>query len=210
MTPVSERADTAELRIAIARRNFASELAADIGKPVFLKIIKEESILELWVQEHAGTWKCLNSYTIAGMSGTLGPKTKEGDKQAPEGFYRIYPQQLNPLSKYHLSMNIGYPNAYDKSLDRTGSFIMIHGGTSSQGCFAMTDETIEKIYIMVLEAFAAGVAYVPVQIYPFRMTPQRMAAEINNRHFPFWQHLYEGYLFTEQNNAPYPDHDSMF
>ena len=123
-----------------------------------------------------------NSYSIAGMSGTLGPKTTEGDKQAPEGFYRVFPHALNPQSRFHLSFNIGYPNAYDKSLSRTGSYIMVHGGKASVGCFAMTDAGIEEIYTLVNEAFKAGAESVPVQVYPFRMTPERMAQEADNEH----------------------------
>ena len=197
-------------RVNAARQRVKMELGAYFGCPIFIRIIKEEAVLELWIQNHTDVWKCLACYPIAGMSGTIGPKTKEGDKQAPEGFYRIYPQQMNPLSKYHLGMNIGYPNAYDRERERTGSFIMIHGGTSSQGCFAMTDDTIEKLYILVHEALAAGAPYIPVQIYPFRMTPQRMNEERTHPHFSFWQHLQEGYLFTEQNSAPYADRDSSF
>lgn len=80
---------------------------------------------------------CQKRYPIAAWS--TGLKMKEGDRQTPEGFYEVEPSGLNPRSNYHLSFNIGYPNAYDRSLNRTGSFIMVHGRDVSIGCLAMTD-----------------------------------------------------------------------
>lgn len=200
----------AEQRVELARQNVSHKLSADIGKPVFIRIFKEEAVLELWVQEQNSTWHCAFQYPIVGMSGHLGPKLQEGDKQAPEGFYRVYPQQLNPRSKYHLAMNIGYPNAYDRQCGRSGSFIMIHGGTSSQGCFAMTDAIIEEIYVLVDAALNNGSPYIPVQIYPFRMTEDKMKQMHRHPYFESWQHLLPGYVYTESLQAPYPDSDSAF
>ena len=198
-----------EDRVTTARKRAAKEWAAHFGKPVFIRIIKEERLLELWLQEpDKGTWKCHKSYTIAGMSGSIGPKTAEGDKQAPEGFYRVYPRSMNPRSKFHLAFNIGYPNRYDRELGRTGSFIMVHGSIWSVGCFAMTDAGIDEIYTLVNEAFKAGAENVPVQIYPFRMTAERMKKEKGNTHYAFWQHLHPGWQHTETRHEPYPDTDT--
>lgn len=195
-------------RVAEARQHVEAELKEHFGKPVFLRIIKEDYELELWLQEPDGKWRLFNTYEIAAMSGELGPKTKEGDEQAPEGFYRVLPRAMNPRSMYHLSFNIGYPNAYDRSLGRTGSYIMVHGSDVSIGCFAMTDPIIEEIYTLVNEAFRAGVKSVPVQVYPFRMTEERMQEEASHQHFEFWQHLLPGWQYTEQHKAPYEDSDS--
>lgn len=195
-------------RVAEARQHVEAELKEHFGKPVFLRIIKEDYELELWLQEPDGKWRLFDTYEIAAMSGELGPKTKEGDEQAPEGFYRVLPRAMNPRSMYHLSFNIGYPNAYDRSLGRTGSYIMVHGSDVSIGCFAMTDPIIEEIYTLVNEAFRAGVKSVPVQVYPFRMTEERMKEEASHQHFEFWQHLLPGWQYTEQHKAPYEDSDS--
>lgn len=195
-------------RVAKARQHVEAELKEHFGKPVFLRIIKEDYELELWLQEPDGKWLLFDTYEIAAMSGELGPKTKEGDEQAPEGFYRVLPRAMNPRSMYHLSFNIGYPNAYDRSLGRTGSYIMVHGSDVSIGCFAMTDPIIEEIYTLVNEAFRAGVKSVPVQVYPFRMTEERMQEEASHQHFEFWQHLLPGWQYTEQHKAPYEDSDS--
>ena len=201
-------AQTTGDRVLDARNNVQSEFAEHFGKPVFIRIIKEDRDLELWVQEADKSWHILKSYHIFGMSGELGPKTAEGDEQAPEGFYRVYPHSMNPRSKFHLSFNIGYPNAYDRKLGRTGSFIMVHGDILSIGCFAMTDARIEEIYTMVNEAFKAGTQYVPVQVYPFRMTDERMLKEQESEHLEFWQHLLPGWQHTETSCSPYPDSDN--
>ncbi len=186
-----------------ARQNTMDSLGAYFGSPIFIRIIKEDLLLELWVQQ-GDKWRVLKSYPIAGMSGTLGPKVAEGDYQAPEGFYTVTPQALNPRSKYHLSFNIGYPNTYDRTQGRTGSYIMIHGGKESAGCFAMTDAGIEEIYTLVHEALLAGQESIPVQIYPFRMEAKRMQTEQSSPHYAFWYMLQQGWLHTELHQAPAP------
>ncbi len=197
-----------EARDIIAKQNVEASLGKHFGKEVFIRIIKEDYLLELWLKDKEGNWAILKTYEIAAMSGEIGPKTAEGDKQAPEGFYRVYINKLNPRSNYHLAFNIGYPNTYDRSLGRTGSYIMIHGNNRSIGCFAMTDPLIEEIYTLVNEAFKAGATYIPVQVYPFRMTAERMQQEAKNKHIDFWNHLLPGWQYTESKKAPYPDKDN--
>ncbi len=199
-TVSSCKANGAE-RVATARENVREELGAFFGAPVFIRIVKESWLLELWVQ-HEGRWQILKTYPIAGMSGTLGPKQKEGDEQAPEGFYDVVPGRMNPNSRYHLAFNIGYPNAYDRALGRTGSFIMVHGSDVSIGCFAMTDEGIEEIYTMVNEAFLNGQKRVEVHIYPFEMTAARIEKETNNPHLTFWRTLQPRWQHTHEHHEP--------
>ena len=85
-------------------------------------------------EEGKKTFKLFKTYPICHYSGGLGPKLKEGDLQAPEGFYSVTKNKLNPNSRFHLSFNLGFPNALERSLGRTGSFLMIHGGCFSTGC----------------------------------------------------------------------------
>ncbi len=188
-------------RIACAREHARPTLGSHFGEPVFIRIIKEARLLELWVQR-GGSWQVLKTYPIAAMSGTLGPKQAEGDKQAPEGFYDVVPERMNPKSRYHLSFNIGYPNEHDRSLGRTGSFIMVHGGEESIGCFAMTDEGIEEIYTLVNEAFRAGQKRVEVHIYPFEMTAARMEREQESPHLDFWRSQQERWQHTHDHHEP--------
>lgn len=191
-------------RVETAREKVKKDLEKYFGRPVFIRIHKEERQLELWMQESDGDWVHEFTYEIQGMSGQLGPKIKQGDLQAPEGFYYVTPRMMNPLSKYHLSFNIGYPNDYDRMLRRTGGHIMVHGSNVSAGCFAMGDDGIDEIYTLVHEALAAGQPSVPVQVYPFRMTEERMAGEKDNPHYPYWQlYLQPGWEYTEDEEAPY-------
>jgi murein L,D-transpeptidase YafK len=103
------------------------------------------------------------------------PKFQQGDRQAPEGFYAITPDLMNPNSSAYLAINTGFPNAFDQANGRTGQFLMIHGDCSSAGCYAMTDEQIAEIYALAREAFFGGQRSFQVQAYPFRMIPLNMA-----------------------------------
>src|ERR671929_153697 len=148
--------------------------------PILVRTFKEESELEVWKQDTTGHFALLKTYPICRWSGELGPKIKEGDRQAPEGFYTITPAQLNPNSHYYLSFDIGYPNAFDRAHGRTGSNLMVHGDCSSRGCYAMTDEQIAEIYALARESFFGGQKSFQIQAYPFRMTPVNMAKHRNS------------------------------
>ncbi len=178
-----------------------ADLSAKIGDAVFLRIFKKESILEVWIRSET-EYKHLKDYNICAYSGYLGPKLKEGDRQSPEGFYKVKKHHLNPNSKFHLSFNLGYPNAYDKAYGRTGSFLMVHGNCVSIGCYAMTDEKIEEIYDLVESALNKGQKYVPVHIYPFRMTEENMVLYSENEWYDFWVNLKEGYDYFEAEYLP--------
>jgi murein L,D-transpeptidase YafK len=161
--------------------------------PILIRLFKQEAELEVWKEDNSGHFALLQTFPICRWSGDLGPKIKEGDRQAPEGFYTITPGQLNPQSQYYLAFNIGFPNAYDRANDRTGNFLMIHGDCSSRGCYAMTDEQIAEIYALARESFFGGQRSFQIQAYPFRMTPVNMAKHRGNPNMPFWKMLKEGY-----------------
>ncbi|QQL46356.1 murein L,D-transpeptidase [Sulfuriroseicoccus oceanibius] len=177
------------------------------GDPVFLRVFKESSEMELWMQPGGeGEYVLVKNYPVAKWSGELGPKLAEGDYQAPEGVYFTNRGSLNPFSKYHLSFNINYPNAYDKAHGRTGSFIMVHGSNVSIGCYAMTDPAIEEIYGLVEDALKNGQNEVSVHCFPFRMTPERLqkaaAMEGEQKWEEFWRDelvpVYEAFEDTRQ------------
>jgi murein L,D-transpeptidase YafK len=165
----------------------------DLQSPILVRLFKQEAELEVWKQDRSGRFALLKTYPICRWSGDLGPKVREGDRQAPEGFYNITPAQMNPQSAYYLSFNTGYPNAYDRSLGHTGSELMVHGDCSSRGCYAMTDEQIAEIYSLGRESFFGGQKAFQFQAYPFRMTPLNMAKHRNNPNMPFWKMIKEGY-----------------
>jgi murein L,D-transpeptidase YafK len=190
---------TGTVRISTLKKMEA--LNMDRTAPVLIRIYKEESTLEVWKQNRMGKFALLSSYPICKFSGTLGPKLVQGDHQAPEGFYDITPSQMNPNSSEYLAFNTGFPNAYDRSLGRTGSFLMVHGGCRSVGCYAMTDSAMEEIYGLVDEAFKGGQEKVQLQAFPFRMTARNLASHASNPNMPFWKMLKAGsdmFLATQQ------------
>ena len=162
------------------------------GRPILVRIFKEEAELEVWKQDAEGKFALLKTYPICRWSGELGPKVKEGDRQAPEGFYTIIARPDGPNSNYYLAFDLGFPNAFDRANDRTGAFLMVHGDCSSRGCYAMTDEQIQEIYAMGRDSFLGGQKSFQVQAYPFRMTPLNMAKHRNNPSMAFWRMIKEG------------------
>jgi murein L,D-transpeptidase YafK len=183
-----------------ASRPLSKEAMMLLGKkgmkaeaPIFIRIFKEESELEIWKLRDDGHFYHFKTYPICTWSGDLGPKLATGDRQAPEGFYTIQKSQMNPNSSFHLAFNLGFPNAYDRSLGRTGSALMVHGKCKSAGCYAMTDGLIEEIYALAREAFDAGHPSFQVHAYPFRMTDANMARHKTSKWYGFWQTMKEGY-----------------
>ena len=173
-----------------------AEIAAknmDKESPILARIFKEEAELEIWKKNRDGEYALLKTFPICRWSGDLGPKKKEGDRQAPEGFYTITPGQMNPNSNYYLAFNTGFPNTYDRAMGYTGSELMVHGDCSSRGCYAMTDEQIQEIYALARESFFGGQKSFQLQAYPFHMTALNMAKHRNNPNFAFWKMLKEGY-----------------
>ncbi len=169
-----------------------TEKDMDLQSPILVRLFKQEAELEVWKQNRSGKFELLKTYPICRWSGDLGPKVREGDRQAPEGFYTISPAQMNPQSAYYLSFNTGYPNAYDAALGHTGSQLMVHGDCSSRGCYAMTDEQIAEIYSLGRESFFGGQKAFQFQAYPFRMTAANMAKHRNNPNMAFWKMIKEG------------------
>ena len=167
-------------------------LNMDRAAPILIRIYKAENTLEVWKQDRTGKFAFLKAYPISKFSGKLGPKIIQGDYQAPEGFYDITPEQMNPHSSQYLAFNIGYPNACDRSLGRSGSFLMVHGGCKSVGCYAMTDYQMEEIYGLVDEAFKGGQDKIQLAAFPFRMTTQNLARHSDDPNAPFWEMLKSG------------------
>lgn len=178
-----------------------------LGAPVYIRIFKSEQLLELWIQgADRKTFELFKTYSICHSSGVLGPKLKEGDYQAPEGFYSVTEDWMHPESKYYLAFNIGFPNEFDRAHERTGSALMVHGGCKSEGCFSMRNRIIAEIYLIMEKHFQANgpETPVPVHIFPFRMTRENMDKAI--QYYPqwmsFWLNLKEGYDLFETTRVP--------
>ncbi|MFB9913884.1 L,D-transpeptidase family protein [Rhizobium paknamense] len=174
------------------------------NSPIAIRIFKEEGVLEIWKAKTDGRFDKIAEYQICAWSGRLGPKVKEGDRQAPEGFYNLTPANLNPYSKYYLAINTGFPNRFDAANGRTGTNLMIHGACSSSGCYSMTDAQILEIYAFARDAFRGGQQTVQLQAFPFRMTADNMARHRFSPNYSFWQMLKDGYDQFEITKRP-PD-----
>ncbi len=172
------------------------------NSPIAMRIFKEEGVLEIWKAKTNNRFDKIAEYQICAWSGRLGPKVKEGDRQAPEGFYPLSPYHLNPNSKYFLAINTGYPNRYDQANGRNGSNLMIHGACSSSGCYSMTDAQILEIYAFARDAFKGGQQTVQLQAFPFRMTADNMARHQHSPHYEFWKMLKVGYDNFEVTKRP--------
>jgi murein L,D-transpeptidase YafK len=168
------------------------KIGTTASAPMLIRTYKQEAEFEIWKQKSDGQYALLKTYPMCRWSGQLGPKTREGDHQVPEGFYTITPGQMNPNSHYYLSFNVGYPNAYDRALDRTGGAIMVHGVCSSAGCFSMTDAQIAEIYAIAREAFAGGQSAIQMQSFPFHMTPENLAKHRLDPNIAFWKEIKNG------------------
>jgi murein L,D-transpeptidase YafK len=172
------------------------KLVAEMGSkgmsprdPILIRIYKQESELEIWKLDRSGKYALLKTYPMCRWSGKLGPKSREGDRQAPEGFYTVSARQMNPRSEFYLSFNLGYPNPLEKALGYSGSALMVHGACSSSGCYAVTDDGVAEIYAVAREALTGGQTNFQVQALPFRMTPENLARYRNNSNYAFWQNL---------------------
>lgn len=191
------RFDREQLRHDLVAAGFA------LGDDAHVRIYKREHRLEVWMRPAGGHYGLFRSYAICKYSGDLGPKIAEGDRQAPEGFYRVARAQLNPTSRHHLAFNLGFPNQLDQQLGRTGSFLMVHGGCTSIGCYAMTDEKVDQIYAIVEAALNRGQNEVDVSIFPFVMSDAALAAEQAHAFAPYWHNLKQGFdLFMLTGQPP--------
>ena len=129
--------------------------------------LKQEKSLEIYARQGTNGFKFICAYPVLAASGVAGPKLREGDRQVPEGIYNI--EWLNPNSSYHLSMRIGYPNAFDRaqaakeSRTKLGGDIMIHGDARSVGCLAMGDEASEDFFVLAAET---GIENITVILSP--------------------------------------------
>jgi murein L,D-transpeptidase YafK len=174
----------------------------DRNAPIMIRILKEEGKLEVWKARRDNRFEVIASYDICAWSGKLGPKVKEGDRQAPEGFYNLSPGHMNPYSNYYLSINTGFPNRYDQANGRNGTNLMIHGACSSSGCYSMTDAQMLEIYAFARDAFKGGQKTIQLQALPFRMTAENMARHHKSENYEFWKMLKVGYDHFEVTKRP--------
>lgn len=191
-TPAAAAPGKAAAPIPAATLALMQARGTTASAPVLFRAYKKESEIEVWKRAASGRFVHVKTFPICRWSGQLGPKRQSGDRQTPEGFYTVAQRQMNPNSRYYLSFDVGYPNAYDRAHGSTGSAVMVHGVCSSMGCFAMTDAVAGELYAIAREAFAGGQAAFQFQSYPFRMTALNMARHRTDPNLDFWRQLKAG------------------
>lgn len=200
-----------EPRVRAARASSENRLrelfaARGVAYPsnVLFRVFKAERVLEVWALDaSSGQYVLLADYPVCASSGHLGPKRQRGDRQVPEGFYHL--DAFNPRSQFHLSMRVSYPNPVDRALgrtDRLGGDIYLHGGCATVGCIPVTDDVIDQLYWLSVEARAAGEEEIPIHIYPSRMEGapmDRLWEEANGDYstWRFWLSLKAGYDYFQ-------------
>ena len=172
---------------------------------VFLRVIKDERVVELWASAQArGRLRHVHDYDVCRASGGPGPKRRRGDRQVPEGFYEV--DRFHPQSRHFLSLGLSYPNASDRRLadGDPGGDIFLHGGCGSIGCLAMGDEQMRELYVAVDAARRAGQVRIPVHVYPTRMRGPslRSLTRAHPEHAVFWRDLAEGFRRFEASHEP--------
>jgi murein L,D-transpeptidase YafK len=166
---------------------------------VQLIALKQSKRLELWVWAD-GKWRHIHDYPVFAASGHAGPKLREGDKQVPEGFYRI--SALNPNSKFHLSLKLDYPNPFDwqhameEGRETPGSDIFIHGSAWSVGCLAIGNRNVEELFALVSEV---GPERVQVLIAPYDFRAREYVVADDD---PPWLERLYGYLNARMGQFP--------
>lgn len=176
----------------------------DFSAPIFMRAIKDESLIELWAKaKNRDQYRLVKSYEVCDYSGELGPKTVQGDMQTPEGFYQVQSWHMKPDSAFHLAFNLGFPNRHDQANRWTGSNLMVHGDCISEGCFAMRDGPMEEIYTVATMNFEAGHGVFHFHSFPFRLTNSKLAKVKDHPWHGFWSALKPGFsIFDQQKRVP--------
>ena len=176
---------------------------------IYLRAFKTEKKIEVWGKNICDSaYLLIKEIPICEISGEIGPKRRSRDLQVPEGFYCI--NELNPYSKYYLSMKINYPNPSDSirgAKGHLGNLIYIHGGCESSGCISINDEKIKELFIYSIEAYNAGQQVIDITIYPAKLedkTYTRLTKENshNKDKMSLWSDLKKSYDLFNLKKVP--------
>lgn len=200
-----------ERKDSVLKQEFEKKGLEYPAKFIFLRSFKYDSKLEIWVKnKETDTFKLFKSYQICALSGTMGPKRREGDYQVPEGFYYI--NAFNPRSAYHLALGVNYPNFSDRTQgnkSKPGGGIFIHGSCVTVGCIPLTNPRIEEVYLLAAHARDLGQDYIPVHIFPVDFNNKRSVDYLSKNSNPdgdsqkFWLTLKEAFdYFNHTHRLP--------
>ncbi|MBK9753547.1 MAG: hypothetical protein IPO88_08575 [Nannocystis sp.] len=199
-------------RLAAVETSFRDVGAAWPPRGVYIRGFKTEGQVELWAAtaKPDEAWVLVRRFEVCAASGALGPKRRMGDLQVPEGFYHV--SLFNPVSDFHLSLGVSYPNAADRFHSRghaPGNAIMVHGNCVTIGCLPLQDGPIEDLYLAAMMARDAGQQTIPIHIFPCRLDEQSCQDQLATLAATrpdladFWAGLRPGYdAFTDTGTPP--------
>ena len=172
------------------------------GAPIYLRLIKEQKRLEIWVQKRQSDFIRLRSYKICGSSAVLGPRRRGGSARQPEGFYMIGTNSLRPQAVSYLGLDLNWPNAFDRAQGWSGETSVLQAGCASEPHFGLTDQDMEEVFTLVHSALAGGQTSVPVHIFPFEMGGLRMLTAQRSQNAAFWEQLAPAWQAFERTKKP--------
>jgi murein L,D-transpeptidase YafK len=176
---------------------------------IYLRVFKTENVVELWAKNKSDSaFVQVKKFSICEISGSIGPKRRSHDLQVPEGFYHI--SDLNPYSKYYLSMQINYPNASDSIRGvhgHLGNLIFIHGACESSGCIAITNDNISELFVYCIEAYNSGQEKIDITIFPSTLNDSNYSRLTSSYgkdkdKISLWADLKKSYDLFEQSKIP--------
>lgn len=193
------------------KKEFSARGLSYPPRDIYVRSFKSNNEMELWARDSdTARYRLVKTYRVCALSGILGPKRVEGDRQVPEGLYFI--DDFNPKSEYYLSLLISYPNYSDLVLghkQKPGGDIYIHGGCVTVGCLPLTDAFIQEFYVLCLNAKINGQNYIPVHIFPTRF--DRVGLNFLGKTYShdlekqkFWVNLKAGYDYFEAHHKLLP------
>jgi murein L,D-transpeptidase YafK len=204
-----ERVRGASQRVGARVAGMFAQAGLPYPTDVMFRVFKHERVFEVWgLDPETGRYVLVHDYPVCRLSGHLGPKARRGDLQVPEGFYSI--DLFSPRSRFHLSMRVSYPNQADRARgrfdDRMGGDIFVHGGCATVGCVPVTDNVIEELYVLAVDARGNGQASIPIHIFPARMEGESMRALFDEANgdwslWRFWLDLKAGYDHFETHRT---------
>jgi murein L,D-transpeptidase YafK len=172
------------------------------GAPIYLRLIKDQKRLEVWVQKRGREFVKLRAYKICGSSAVLGPRRRTRPAQQPEGFYLLGPNNLRPPAATYLGLDLSWPNTFDRAQGWSGATSILQAGCASEPHFGLTDQDMEEVYTLVHSALAGGQNGVPFHIFPFEMGGLRMLTARRGPNAGFWEQLAPAWQAFERTKKP--------
>lgn len=200
-----DRAEAAAARVTPLLKAELESMDLKLGDPVFLRVFKDEQVLEVWMQPGRGKdFVHYKTYLLCQPAGPAGPRVNGRDLQLPEGFYGVTLHSLRPWHRHYLAFEIGYPNAADRHQRRPNRTVLVQGDCVGSGSLALSNPNIEELYTLVAAALEAGQESICVNLFPFRLTDSRMNQELASQALwlEFWGNLKEGYDYFEIVRRP--------